>query len=150
MTSVGHAVKDLGGGHTELNDIDRKDALMNQTPQTTDSVGYLIVKVTTARGAIPLEGASVNVRGGTKENSGILYSLLTNRDGQTPKITLPTPPIANSELPNGGVPYALYAVDVFREGYLPLSVDTVPIFPSILSIQPAVMIPATESFEEGR
>lgn len=111
-----------------------------------DSLGTLIVKVTTARGAVPLAGASVNVRGATAENSGVLYSLRTNRDGQTEKLTLPTPPRSNSQTPNGGIPYALYTVDVAKEGYLPLTFENVPIFPSVLSIQPAVMIPAPEDF----
>lgn len=119
---------------------------MNQAPQNTDSVGYLLVKVTTAQGAIPLEGAVVHLRGGTPETSGVIRSLTTNRDGQTEKISLPTPPIANSETPNGGIPYAVYHLDVFKEGYLPLSFENVPIFPSILSIQPAVMIPAPPLF----
>ena len=117
---------------------------MNPTPQSQDSIGYLIVKVTTARGAIPLADASVNVR----DASGVLFSLRSNRDGQTERIALPTPPRANSETPEGGVPYATYTVDVTKEGYLPQTFENVPIFPSILSIQPAVMIPAPEAFGE--
>lgn len=119
---------------------------MNPAPQLTDSVGYLQVKVSTAQGAIPLADASVNIRGSTPETSGVLRALRTNRDGQTEKIALPTPPIANSEAPGGALPYAVYHVDVIKEGYLPLSVQNVPIFPSILSIQPAVMIPAPALF----
>ena len=122
---------------------------MNPSSNATDSVGYLIVKVTTARGAIPLADASVLIRGGEKENSDVIFSLRTNRDGQTPRLTLPTPPRSASESPNGGVPYATYNVEVAKEGYLPLSFPNVPIFPSILSIQPAVMIPAPESFGEA-
>ncbi|MBQ8331040.1 MAG: hypothetical protein IJX94_00895 [Clostridia bacterium] len=122
---------------------------MNATPQNAESVGYLIVKVTTARGAIPLEGASVNIRGGDAENSGVLYSLRTNRDGQTQKVTLPTPPRSASETPTNITPYANYNVDVFLDGYVPLSFQNVPIFPSIVSIQPAVMVPAPESYGTG-
>lgn len=115
---------------------------MNSTPQSTDSIGYLQVKVTTARGAIPLEGATVLLRGSTPETSGILLSLGTDRDGKTERISLPTPPLSASETPNGGTPYALYRLEVAKEGYLPLSIERVPIFPSILSIQPAVLLPA--------
>ena len=111
---------------------------------STDSQGYLIVKVSTARGAIPLEGATVNIRSGDREDSGILLSRRTNRDGQTEKITLPTPPRYTSQSPSATVPYSTYHIDVFQDGYIPLSFHNVPIFPSIVSIQPAVMIPATE------
>ena len=123
---------------------------MNMTPQSADSVGYLIVKVTTARGAIPLEGASVSIRGGNPENAGVLYALRTNRDGQTEKIPLPTPPKAVSQAPSNTLPYANYNVDVFQDGYAPLSFQNVPIFPDIVSIQPAVMIPLPESYGSNR
>ena len=119
---------------------------MNTTPQSAESVGYLIVKVTTARGAIPLEGASVSIRGGDPDNSGILYAMRTNRDGQTEKISLPTPPSSASQTPSGVIPYANYNIDVFRDGYVPLSFQNVPVFPAIVSIQPAVMVPLPESY----
>ena len=41
----------------------------NRTPR---ELGYLVVRVSTALGAIPLENATVNVRGTTRESSGIL------------------------------------------------------------------------------
>ena len=116
---------------------------MNQAPQNTDSIGYLQVNVTTAQGAIPLEGASVNLRGATPETSGVIRAMRTGRDGQTEKIALPTPPIGNSASPNAGIPYALYSIDVKKDGYRPLFFENVPVFPSILSIQPAVMVPAS-------
>lgn len=118
---------------------------MNDAASTPQAFGYLIVKVSTARGAIPLENASVNIRGSEQDASGILFSLRTNRDGQTEKIALPTPPKAESETPNPSViPYALYNVDVFKEGYVPLFFQNVPIFPEITSIQGAVMVPAPD------
>ena len=45
------------------------------TNTSNESIGYLVVRVTTARGAIPLENATVSVRGSTIQNSGIIYSL---------------------------------------------------------------------------
>ena len=114
---------------------------MNPATHGTDSVGYLLVNVTTAQGAIPLEGASVLLRGGTQDTSGVILSMRTGRDGQTQKIALPTPPLANSASPDGDLPYALYSIDVQKEGYRPLNIEAVPVFPSILSIQGAVMIP---------
>ena len=117
---------------------------MNTAPQATDSVGYLIVKVSTARGAIPLADAAVTIRGGEREASGVLFSLRTDRDGQTERVSLPTPPKSASEAPGGAIPYATYSIDVSKDGYLPLSFQNVPVFPSVTSIQPAVMIPQPE------
>lgn len=117
------------------------DAYDIGTAQTT---GYLIVKVSTARGAIPLQDAAVNIRGGNESNSGVIYSLTTNSDGQTPKVSLPTPELYYSESPDNPIPYALYNIDVFKEGYTPMYFNNVPIFPSVISIQPAVMLPLSE------
>ena len=105
------------------------------------SVGYLTVMVSTARGAVPLEGATVNIRADSQESSEILYSLLSDRDGKTPRVTLPTPPIENSEAPSNKEAFFTYNIDVFKDGYVPLYFHNVPIFPSILSVQPAVMVP---------
>ena len=110
----------------------------------SNTTGYLIVKVTTASGAIPLQDASVNIRGDNVSDSGVIYSLKTNSDGQTPKVELPTPEIYFSESPDSPIPYALYNVDVFKEGYVPMYFNKVPVFPSVISVQPAVMIPLSE------
>ncbi|MBR2354373.1 MAG: hypothetical protein IKA76_07740 [Clostridia bacterium] len=110
-------------------------------PAMTPSTGFLVVKVSTAQGAIPLENATVNIRGGSAEDSGILYSLRTDRDGKTSPVALATPSLSQSETPQGDTPYSVYHVDVFLDGYQPLFFHNVPIFPSIISVQPAIMIP---------
>ncbi len=125
---------------------------MNNNPNIGS--GYLVVKVSTARGAIPLEGASVSIRGASADNSDIIYSLLTNRDGSTSPALLPTPAKLLSQSPGNLQPYSLYSVDVFKEGYGDLSIVNVAVFDSITSIQPAVMIPLPDnkypdSFERG-
>lgn len=114
-----------------------------------NDTGYLVVKVSTARGAIPLEGAAVSIRG-EDENTGILYSLTTNSDGATERVSLPAPSRLSSEAPGNTKPYATYSIDVFMDGYLPLSFRGVPVFSSILSIQPAVMIPAPDGPRDDR
>ncbi len=122
---------------------------MNPSTPPTD-VGYLIVKVSTARGAIPLENAAVSIRGEPEAASGILYSLTTNSDGATERVSLPAPARADSESPGNAKPYATYSIDVFKEGYLPLYFRNVPVFASILSIQPAVMVPAPDGPPDDR
>ena len=107
--------------------------------------GYLTVRVSTARGAIPLEGASVSIRGSTEELSGVIYSLLSDRDGKTPRVSLNTPPAKSSAEPGAVTPYATYNIDVFKEGYTPVFFHNVPIFSGITSVQPAVMIPSGAS-----
>ena len=107
-------------------------------------IGYLSVRVTTALGAIPLENAAVTIRGNETANENVLYSLSTDSDGHTERVALPAPPRVNSETPYDKKPYATYSVDVFAEGYLPLHLSNVPVFSSITSIQPAIMIPSAK------
>lgn len=116
---------------------------MNPEAYPSDTYGALIVRVSTALGAIPIENAAVNVRGITEPDTGVLYSLRTDRDGKTPRVILKTPPLSESAIPER-VPYSLYAVDVYADGYLPLTVERVAVFPTVLSVQPASLIPNTE------
>ena len=109
-------------------------------------VGYLTVRVSTAGGAIPIENAAVNVRGGDINDSDVIFALTTNSDGITPTVSLPTPPRSTSEAPQDSVPaYAVYNVDVFANGYAPAFFHNVPVFSGINSIQPAVLLPKTEN-----
>lgn len=119
---------------------------MNSESSLPDSMGYLIVKVSTARGAIPLADASVLIRGTRPEYAEILHALRSDRDGMTERIALPTPPRSASEKPSDAIPYATYSIEVAKEGYLPLSFSQVPVFPTVTSIQPAVMVPAPDAF----
>lgn len=114
--------------------------------QDAQSIGYLIVRVSTARGAIPLENAAVSIRGSTPESSGVIYSLSTDSDGLTEKISLPAPPRSASQSPRDLAPYSLWNIDVFKDGYTPVSYQNVPVYSSIVSVQPAVMVPIAENF----
>lgn len=113
------------------------------TPTLPDSEkGYLTVRVSTARGAIPLEGATVNIRANEADFSAVIYSLLSDRDGKTPRIALDAPPARNSAAPGDPTPYATYNIDVFKDGYTPIFFHNVPVFAGVTSVQPAVMVPA--------
>lgn len=121
---------------------------MNQnTPiEGQNEIGYLTVRVSTAGGAIPLEGAAVNIRGGDVEDSSVIYALSTNSDGLTPTVSLSAPPRSASETPQNTVPpYAVYNIDVFAEGYAPAFFHNVPVFSGINSVQPAILLPNIEN-----
>ena len=119
--------------------IERKD----------ENQGYIIIKVSTARGAIPLEDASVSIKGASPENSGIVYSLRTNSDGITPKVALPSPARSLSETPGNPLPFSRWNVDVFKEGYVPAYFQNVPVYSSITSVQPAILVPIPENFRSA-
>ena len=108
--------------------------------------GRLLVSVTTALGALPVEGAQVLIYGARKEDGerDILYSLRTDASGQTPRVLLPTVPEALSESPGQTAPYATYSIAVRRAGYYYTEENQVPIFEGITSIQPVDLIPLAE------
>ena len=114
--------------------------------QEEKSTGTLIVRVSTARGAIPLENAAISVRGSTPENSGIVRSMRSDADGLSERIALPAPDRALSDSPGGPQPFSEWNVDVSLEGYVPVSFTGVPVYSGIVSVQPAVLVPIPEGF----
>ena len=110
--------------------------------------GYLIVHVTTARGAIPLEGALVTVREypATAEGTPVA-SLVSGADGNTPLLALRTHPRSESLTAGNPTPYSTYYVEVRLEGFAEQSFLGVPIFDGIVAIQPVHLTPLPESGE---
>lgn len=115
----------------------------NSIPNKYTSSGTLIVSVFTAGGALPIEGALVTVRDGSKGN-GILSVLYTDRSGNTPKISLPAPPAILSETPSNVSPFATYNIEVDKEDFYSRQFINVPIFAGTTSIQPANLLPKSE------
>ena len=123
----------------------------SQTPQsnsTNECFGSLIVQVTTAQGAIPLEGARVDIRSYNPENAlesgDIIASVRSGRDGNTPAVRLVSPPCTYADSPGGPKPYYLYQADVFLNGYYDQVYVGIPIYDGITVLQPAVMVPLPE------
>lgn len=113
------------------------------SPQTKS--GYLIVRASTASGAIPVEGVTVIVQGRDEENSNVFLSLITDRDGLTQKITLPTVSRDESLTPSANIkPYSLYNIEVYKDGYYPQHYSGVAIFEGITAVQNARIIPLSE------
>lgn len=118
------------------------------TEMPMEGVGYLVVHVTTARGAIPLEGAAVHIRtnedADTTPRADILYATTTNRDGNTEHIPLAAPPREATMKPSEVPPFSTYHLEVRREGYGMQSFISLPIFSGITSVQPVDLIPLPE------
>ena len=137
--------------------MDQERAFEGRANTATDTgTGYLIVQVTTARGAIPLEGARVDIRSYEDESTSspdrrgdVVASLISGRDGNTVRIPLSAPPKAYAASPGNGRPYALYQAEVSMEGFFDQTYIGIPIFDGITAIQPAVLIPLPENGSTG-
>ena len=127
------------------------DPTPNPTPANL-CYGYLVVQVSTARGAIPLEGALVDILTydpldpppSNPIDGTLITTLVTDRDGNTPTIRLPSPPCSNANSPESGRPYALYQCNVRLDGYYDQTHVGIPVYQGITVIQPVVLIPISE------
>ncbi len=111
--------------------------------------GYLIIHATTARGAIPLEGVQITVRGYEpefSENRGaVIRTLVTGRDGNTERVALPAPPVGESQVSGNAQPFAVYNLEAHLDGYRAQYYYALPIFEGITAVQPVDMIPLSEN-----
>jgi hypothetical protein len=117
--------------------------------EQTSGYGYMIVRVSTARGAIPLENAIVTVHNYDPEfESGrgdIIAVYTTDASGRTERFALPAPSRELSLSPGNGKSYETYNVSVTKEGYYQQYYLNVPIFEGITAIQNADMIPLADN-----
>ncbi len=123
-----------------------------QAPQMNDTgMGGVVVRVTTASGAIPLEDALVTVREYRTGNGGdIVATLRTNSSGLTEKISLPAPPRSMSLSPGNGKSYSSYIIQVDKDGYNMQQYINVPVFVGIVAVQNADLVPLSENGETDR
>ncbi len=107
-----------------------------------DNFGSLSVRTYTAGGALPVANATVRIRGADEDNRFISYSLITDEDGMTVAVELPTYNKELSLTPEPEAPpYATYNIEVFAEGYTPKRIMGVPIFSGVYSLQPVSLLP---------
>ncbi|MDR1541631.1 MAG: peptidoglycan-binding protein [Clostridiales bacterium] len=76
----------------------------------------------------------------------VVEELTTDSSGQTPRITLPTPPIDYSLSPSEPKPFSEYDVRISMDGFEPVTVERVQIFPESTALQSICLHPA-DSFE---
>ncbi len=105
------------------------------SPSANTQTGYLKVMVTLADKSMPIEGASVLVTENDDGKQILRYFGFTNESGETPTISLPAPPVENSEAPKGKNVYAVYDIRTDAPGYRTVINRGVPIFEGITSIQ---------------
>lgn len=120
------------------------------TPQETDEdgrpmdIGYIQVRVTTARTAIPVEGAYVTITSAAGENETVHFVALTDEDGLTPVFPIPAVSGQLSLEPGNPHPYTTYDVMVSAPGYFRVHNKDLPMFGGIHAVQPVELIPLPE------
>ena len=129
--------QDLGDDETEA------DESYARFMQENTDTGVLRVQASAGGQSIPLANVNIVVYRDFDDGRHIFYRTVTNSDGVVDGMMLPAPPRINSQEGNGLSPYADYTVSASREGLRTLTVENVPIFAGVRSIQPITLSPSS-------
>ena len=107
--------------------------------------GSLIVRVGTAEGTIPLEGATVVVTRRQPGRRPALVALrVTDETGQTAPVTIQTPERALSGTDTGKVSWSSSDITAESEGYTRVVVENAQVFPGVTTLQEINLVPLEE------
>lgn len=108
-----------------------------------NGVGNLRIRAYGADEAFPIEGAIVLISNTDLENgeTGIIHSLRTDSSGLTESVALPTKPAVLSESPGNISPFAVYNVEIKKDGYYSVNDINVPIFDGVSATLPVRLVP---------
>jgi len=109
--------------------------------------GTLKIFATTGAGTVPVAGASYAI----KDKAGnVLFSGITNENGESLVYSLDAPPRELSLTPNPGGPrpYAVYDIYISKPGFATINIIDVEVFDGIDSVQPVDMTPVVEGEDE--
>ena len=122
--------------------------IQKEQPMNYDGNGNIRIKTYTADEALPVSGTLVKIYGTDDYNKDVKYSLITDSNGITEEITLPAPAKFYSTSPGAKEsPYAVYNVELAKEGYYTKRIDNVPIFSDTTALLPIEMIPLSYDTE---
>ena len=95
-------------------------------------IGYLKISTTTGNGALPVANASYIIK---NKAGAILYTGLTDANGDSPTYALTAPDRMYSQSPAPGVlPYALYDVSIRQHGYISIDKINVQVYDQITTV----------------
>ena len=116
----------------------------HEAPQT--STGTILVQVFTARQALPVPGARVTIVHASVDDNTLVGIAMTDRDGRTRPIEVPTPARALSEAPltDNVIPFSVYDIRVEKAGYYTVNINDVQVFSGEQTLQTVDMTPLAE------
>lgn len=111
----------------------------NATPDT----GYLQVRAISLSNQTPIPNASIQIL--DADTTAVLGEAVTDENGVTTPLALPTPPIDYSMEPSPFQPYATYEVKIEKEGFESIVIDGAQILPEVTGEQAVSMLPVSET-----
>ncbi len=122
----------------------RTEATRDRPKAAETDVGTLVVRLQSARGTIPIVGATVTVYRVEEGGDRLLYMGETDENGETPEWSLPTLDRNLSLEPGVAAPYVNYAVQANAVGYAAFLNEGVSIFGGVQTLQRIPMLPLPE------
>ncbi len=107
--------------------------------------GKLRVQAYASKQVFPIQNAKVTVLKEFNAGNHIFSEMYTDIDGVAQNIVLPTKDRSLSLTAGGEIPYATYKVIVTHPRFVTQIYENVPIFDSIESLQPVVMLPLSNT-----
>ncbi len=110
------------------------------------ATGTILTRVFTSQAQIPVAGATVafTQRSPAQGRHTLLALRVTDANGRTEPVLVPTPDLSASESPGTADPFAVCDIWVEAPGYELLVVEDVQIFPGTQTLQELDLIPLPE------
>ena len=119
-------------------------SLLRSFSSDTPDSGFLLTTVLSAQNNYPIDGASVSIANESDPDT-ILEELSTNSVGQTPDLSVATPPIDYSLKPDEPRPYSALILTISAPGFEPLTIRGTEVLPDQTAIQMARLRPIGSS-----
>lgn len=108
--------------------------------------GFLQIRATTGRGTLPIVGARVVISRPEEYRNPYRLVMITDEDGMTPFVSLPTVDKSLSQQPSVTRPFSAYDIRTEAPNQLTVVNLHVPIFDGISSIQRVDMVGPEENY----
>ena len=119
------------------------------SPESENDMGFIIVIANSGRGAVPLEDVNVVVdkvdENDPLHRQKLVRILKTNSSGRTQKIPVNTVSRGLSQVPGNPGPFATYYVSADRFGYIPVRDQPVDVFGGETSLLELELVPEPEN-----
>ena len=121
-----------------------QDTSQTQPNMPNSSSGQLVVSVFTANQIYPVVDAQVSVEAQNGDDSDVLGTSVTDRNGRSTTFTLPAPSAAASQEPTTLPPFAQYRVRIKHPDFFDAVIENVQIFGGVLTRLPVNLVPLPE------
>ena len=112
----------------------------------TDSLGGFQAELTDITTNLPISGATVTISA-TAAPERILYELISDSAGFTPRIELPAPPVQFSLTPSDIRPYSEYTLTLSAPGYEPIRISGAEILATVTAKQRVRLLPSDPALQ---